>query len=90
MEDILLRDKLDEMARDERVRVWHVVDHVTPEERASWQFTAGLVSADVLQQHLPPPSSATQVFISGPPGLERAVRKGLESLGYADDAVHDF
>ena len=100
--DILLREELDGLAaqRPERIAVWHNVDVVEAGDEHAFAGSVGRVSVDVLRQHLPSlqagqgdaqNSPPAMIFICGPPGLERAVRKMLtEQLGHAAERIADF
>ena len=95
--DILLRQELDALAaaRPERLRVWYVVDKDEPisdddANAATWEHSTGMLSADIIAQHLPPAAPSTAVFLCGPPGMERAARKMLKQLGYDESRTADF
>ncbi len=109
VEDILLREELEAFARahGDRVRVWHVVVRIDEEQRRrGWPFSTGMISADILRQHLPPPAvhggaegkkegeerpqQQPAIFLCGPPGLERAARKMLGELGHPPERLADF
>jgi ferredoxin-NADP reductase len=62
----------------------------------AWPYSTGLVNADILRAHLPPPAApgaggdAPLILLCGPPGLERAARKLLAGLGHPGQRVADF
>ncbi|XP_015197684.1 NADH-cytochrome b5 reductase 1 [Lepisosteus oculatus] len=79
--DILLQDELEEIQvrHPERFKLWFTVDRA-PEV---WDFSQGFISADMIQQHLPPPSDDTLVLICGPPPMiQFACNPSLDKLGY--------
>ncbi|OQN98502.1 NADH-cytochrome b5 reductase 1 [Cryoendolithus antarcticus] len=78
-DDILLRDDLDQLAREDAgVRVHHVLNN--PPEK--WDGGVGFVTADIIKQRLPAPASDVKVLICGPPPMVSAMKKATESLGY--------
>ena len=81
--DILLRDRLDVLVKEnpDRLKVWYTVDRV--EEGDGWQYSTGFVDADMIEQHLPPPADDTLILICGPPAMIRmACNPNLDKLGY--------
>ncbi|KAG7472158.1 hypothetical protein MATL_G00105620 [Megalops atlanticus] len=79
--DILLRDDLEEIqARNpDRFKLWFTVDKA-PED---WEFSQGFISADMIQEHLPPPADDSLVLICGPPPMVQfACNPNLDKLGY--------
>ncbi|KAK6470395.1 NADH-cytochrome b5 reductase 3 [Huso huso] len=79
--DILLRDELEEVQarHPDRFKLWLTVDQA-PE---GWDYSQGFVSADMIQEHLPPPASDTLVLMCGPPPMiQFACSPNLDKLGY--------
>ncbi|KAF0310410.1 NADH-cytochrome b5 reductase 3 [Amphibalanus amphitrite] len=81
-DDILLRDELEQL-RDEhrdRFQLWYTVDRPAQD----WQYSSGFVTAEMIQEHLPPPGPDTLVVMCGPPPMVNfACQPNLEKLGYA-------
>ncbi|KAF3324119.1 nitrate reductase [Carex littledalei] len=84
-DDILLREELDQWARDypDRFRVWYVVNEVTrPEE--GWRYSVGFVTESILQEHIPiGGDDETLALACGPPPMMQfAVQPNLEKMKY--------
>ncbi|KAL2008491.1 hypothetical protein VTN00DRAFT_6685 [Thermoascus crustaceus] len=78
-EDILLKDELDQLAKeDDGFRVYYVLNN--PPE--GWQGGVGFVTAEMIKEHLPAPANDIKVLICGPPPMVSAMKKATESLGY--------
>jgi len=78
-EDILLKEDLDGLAaKDSGFRVYYVLNN--PPEK--WNGGVGFVTAEMIKEHLPPPSSDIKILICGPPPMVSALKKATESLGY--------
>ncbi|KAG8336162.1 NADH-cytochrome b5 reductase 3 [Homalodisca vitripennis] len=79
--DILLRDELEEVVSKHgaQFKLWYTVD--TPSE--GWKYSTGFINADMIQNHLFPPSSDTLVLMCGPPPMVNfACIPNLDKLGY--------
>ncbi|XP_014250463.1 NADH-cytochrome b5 reductase 1 isoform X3 [Cimex lectularius] len=79
--DILLRDELEDIARNHssRFQVWYTLDVPPPD----WKYSTGFITADMIEKHLFPPSPDTLVVICGPPLMVNiACIPNLEKLGY--------
>ncbi|XP_041944692.1 NADH-cytochrome b5 reductase 3 [Alosa sapidissima] len=79
--DILLRDELEEIQarHPDRFKLWFTVDRA-PE---GWEYSEGFISADMIQEHLPPPSDDCMVLMCGPPPMiQFACNPNLDKLGY--------
>jgi len=79
--DILLRDELDQLAEKypEQFKVWYTVDKASD----SWKYSTGFVNADIIKDHLEPPSKKTLVLMCGPPPMiNYACIPNLDALGY--------
>lgn len=51
-----------------------------------WQYSKGFVSADMIKEHLYPPSPKTITLMCGPPPMiNYACLPNLDSLGYTSD-----
>lgn len=79
--DILLRDELDELAElhPQRFHLWYTLDKA-PE---GWKYSEGFINADMIKQHVPPPSDDTLISLCGPPPMiQFACNPALDKLGY--------
>lgn len=79
--DILLRDELDELAAQfpDNFKVWYTVDTASDK----WTYSTGFVNADMIRDHLYPPSKNTVVLMCGPPPMiNYACIPNLDSLEY--------
>ncbi|XP_014281123.1 NADH-cytochrome b5 reductase 3 isoform X1 [Halyomorpha halys] len=79
--DILLRDELDEVAKNypDQLKLWYTVD-VAPKD---WQYSEGFISATMIEEHLFPPSNDSLVIMCGPPPMVNfACIPNLDKLGY--------
>jgi cytochrome-b5 reductase len=80
-DDILLKDKLDELAAEHvgRFRVWYTVDRPTP----LWKYSTGFISEQMIAEHLPKPSESAAIFMCGPPAMINfACHPNLDKLDY--------
>ncbi|PSN45371.1 NADH-cytochrome b5 reductase 2 [Blattella germanica] len=80
-DDILLKNELEEVAKEhpEQFKLWYTVDR--PKE--GWTYSVGFISAEMIKDHLFPPSSDTLVLMCGPPPMINfACVPNLEKLGY--------
>ncbi len=78
-DDILLKDQLDSLAReDPDFRVYYVLNN--PPEK--WDGGVGFVTADMIKEKLPAPAPDMKILICGPPPMVSALKKATESLGY--------
>ncbi|KAI9679598.1 MAG: NADH-cytochrome b5 reductase [Trizodia sp. TS-e1964] len=79
LEDILLKDDLDSLAKeDDGFRVHYVLNN--PPEK--WDGGVGFVTADMIKEHLPAPASDVKILICGPPPMISAMKKATDSLGF--------
>lgn len=79
--DILLREELDELATKcpDNFKVWYTVDTASD----SWSYSKGFVNADMIRDHLYPPSKKTFVLMCGPPPMiNYACVPNLDTLEY--------
>ncbi|GAM82125.1 hypothetical protein ANO11243_001040 [Dothideomycetidae sp. 11243] len=78
-EDILLRDDLDKLAReDSGFRVHYVLNNPP----AGWTGGVGFVTPDMIKTNLPAAASDVKILICGPPPMVSAMKKATESLGF--------
>ncbi|XP_014483875.1 PREDICTED: NADH-cytochrome b5 reductase 3 isoform X2 [Dinoponera quadriceps] len=79
--DILLRDELDWIAKNhpDKLKLWYTVD--TSSE--GWSYSTGFINADMIKDHMFPPSADTIVLMCGPaPMINFACTPNLDKLGY--------
>mmetsp|Transcript_77105 Transcript_77105/g.174399 ORF Transcript_77105/g.174399 Transcript_77105/m.174399 type:complete len:329 (+) Transcript_77105:114-1100(+) len=87
--DILCRDLIEEAERSSggRFKVHYTLDF--PPE--GWKQKAGFITADMIKECLPAPSTDTLVLMCGPPPMiEHACKKNLEALGYSKSSMVSF
>ncbi|RMZ88024.1 hypothetical protein DV736_g4748, partial [Chaetothyriales sp. CBS 134916] len=78
-DDILLKDQLDALAKDDPdFKVYYVLNN--PPE--GWKGGFGFVTADIIKEQLPPPGPDVKILLCGPPPMVSALKKATESLGY--------
>ncbi|KAI5356844.1 Putative oxidoreductase FAD/NAD(P)-binding, NADH:cytochrome b5 reductase [Septoria linicola] len=76
--DILLREDLENLAKQEGFNVYYVLNN--PPE--NWKYGTGFVTAEIIKERLPPPSKDIKILICGPPPMVSAIKKATESMGY--------
>uniref|UniRef100_A0A6M2DE83 NADH-cytochrome b5 reductase n=1 Tax=Xenopsylla cheopis TaxID=163159 RepID=A0A6M2DE83_XENCH len=82
--DILVRDRLEEIAKNDskQFKLWYTVD--TPPD--NWKYSKGFINADMIAEHLFPPSEDTLVLMCGPPPMIKfACQPSLDQLGFNPD-----
>lgn len=82
--DILLRNELDSLAAEypDNFKVWYTVDTASD----TWTYSTGFVNADMIRDHLYPPSDNTVVLMCGPPPMiNYACIPNLDTLEYNAD-----
>ncbi|ODM20683.1 NADH-cytochrome b5 reductase 1 [Aspergillus cristatus] len=78
-EDILLKDQLDQLEKeDDGFNVYYVLNNPP----ASWNGGVGFVTPDMIKERLPAPASDVKILMCGPPPMISAMKKATESLGY--------
>ncbi|KAI8086995.1 uncharacterized protein B0P05DRAFT_533240 [Gilbertella persicaria] len=78
-EDILLREELNELAKNnENLTVYHVLN--TPP--ANWTQGVGFVTADMIREQCPAPASDIKMLLCGPLPMVKAMTEHLIELGY--------
>ncbi|KAI9841015.1 MAG: NADH-cytochrome b5 reductase [Sclerophora amabilis] len=79
LDDILLKDDLDALAKeDPGFRVYYVLNN--PPEK--WDGGVGFVTPEMIKERFPAPTSDMKLLICGPPPMVSAMKKATESLGY--------
>ncbi|XP_046834407.1 NADH-cytochrome b5 reductase 3 isoform X2 [Vespa crabro] len=79
--DILLKDELDDIAKNhsDKFKIWYTVDN----GRENWPYSTGHINADMIKEHMLPPSPDTIVLMCGPvPMINIACNPNLDKLGY--------
>ncbi|KAL4897963.1 NADH-cytochrome b5 reductase 1 [Aspergillus ambiguus] len=78
-EDILLREELEQLAKeDDGFRVFYVLNNPPP----GWNGGFGFVTAEMIKERLPAPAKDVKILLCGPPPMVSAMKKATESLGY--------
>ncbi|MCJ1437298.1 NADH-cytochrome b5 reductase [Xylographa pallens] len=78
-EDILLKEDLDALAKEDAGFRVHYVLNNPPEK---WDGGVGFVTPDMIKTKLPPPAPDMKILICGPPPMVSAMKKATDSLGY--------
>jgi len=79
-EDILLKEDLDQLAKeDPKFRVHYVLNN--PPDK--WDGGVGFVTPEMITKWLPKPASDVKILLCGPPPMISAMKKATESLGYS-------
>ncbi|EMF13449.1 NADH-cytochrome b5 reductase 3 [Sphaerulina musiva SO2202] len=76
--DILLKDDLEALSKEEGFNVYYVLNN--PPE--NWKYGTGFVTAEIIKEQLPPPAKDIKILICGPPPMVSAIKKATESMGY--------
>ncbi|XP_018112915.1 NADH-cytochrome b5 reductase 2-like [Xenopus laevis] len=82
-DDILLRYELETVAKShpEQFKLWYTLD----QPPQGWKYGSGFVTADMIKEHLPPPSEDVLVLMCGPPPMiQFACQDNLSKLGYPE------
>lgn len=100
MQDILLRERLEALARKRgNISITYLIDN--PER--GWKGPTGRINTDLLRSVLPPPSADHLVLVCGPPGMMKVtsgtktpdfkqgeVEGALKELGFDSSNVFKF
>lgn len=101
-DDIILKDKLDQMQKDHsNFKVHYVIDKpIHPED---WRGSIGYIDEKVVKAHLPPAEDENLILVCGPPPMMMAISGDkakdksqgelsglLKKLGYTTDQVYKF
>jgi len=78
-DDILLREDLDQLARDDKGFRVHYVLNNPPE---NWTGGVGFVTPEMITKWLPKPAADVKLLLCGPPPMISAMKKASESLGF--------
>lgn len=101
--DILLKDRLDRLAKQNpaRIQVHYIVDKA---DESAWSGPTGYVSQELLQQYMPSPKeNSAIIFVCGPPGMMDLISGNkakdysqgdlsglLKNMGYTSEQVFKF
>ncbi|KAH8672119.1 hypothetical protein BGZ60DRAFT_406592 [Tricladium varicosporioides] len=78
-EDILLKEDLDQLAKEDAgFRVYYVLNN--PPEK--WDGGVGFVTPEMITKWLPKPADDVKLLLCGPPPMISAMKKSSESLGF--------
>ncbi|KAI2725962.1 hypothetical protein CBS147332_2849 [Penicillium roqueforti] len=78
-EDILLKDQLEELEKeDDGFRIYYVLNN--PPD--GWTGGVGFVTPDMIKERLPAPAADVKILLCGPPPMVSAMKKATEALGY--------
>lgn len=87
VDDILVRDELEALARDfgDRFSLWYTVDRA-PDADKEWKYDTGFLSKEMFEKHLLfADTKETQCFMCGPPPMIKfACQPALRELGYSE------
>ncbi|EMC91551.1 hypothetical protein BAUCODRAFT_97696 [Baudoinia panamericana UAMH 10762] len=81
--DIMLRNRLDQFARDvpSKFQVYYVLDQPPA---SGWQGGVGRVNKQILQERMPAVSDSTKILVCGPPPMVNATKNNLIDLGFKE------
>ena len=87
-DDVLLREELDDLTNhySERLKIVYVLD----KPPAGWKGASGYVTADMMKGVFAPPGKGVKVLRCGPPPMNAAVAKALDSVGYTKEMQFEF
>ncbi len=87
-DDILMRNKLDEMAEaHSNIHVWYTLD--APPE--GWSYSSGFVNEQMLSEHIPKPNTSSIIGMCGPkPMIDFACIPNLNKLGFQASEYFPF
>lgn len=80
VEDILLKEDLDELAKQDKGFRVHYVLNNPPE---GWTGGVGFVTSEMIAKLLPKPANDVKILLCGPPPMISAMKKATEGLGFA-------
>ncbi|PSS28161.1 hypothetical protein M430DRAFT_132397 [Amorphotheca resinae ATCC 22711] len=78
-EDILLKDDLDKLAKEDKGFRVHYVLNNPPEK---WEGGVGFVTPEMITKYLPKPADDVKLLLCGPPPMISAMKKASEGLGF--------
>jgi len=78
-EDILLKEDLDQLAKEDKGFRIHYVLNNPPEK---WDGGIGFVTPEMITKWLPKPADDVKLLLCGPPPMISAMKKSSEGLGF--------
>ncbi|XP_072290981.1 NADH-cytochrome b5 reductase 2 [Eucyclogobius newberryi] len=87
--DILLREELEEVKENhpDQFSLWYTLD----KPPQVWSYSSGFVTVDMIQDHLPAPSTDVLVVLCGPPPMiQCACLPNLDKLGHKTDNIFAY
>ncbi|PXF44458.1 Nitrate reductase [NADH] 2 [Gracilariopsis chorda] len=85
--DILLRDRIDDMARRKgNIRVWYTLDKAPD----NWDYDEGYVTEEMIREHIPKEADDTLVLLCGRPDMVEACLKITKEIGHKKENVGIF
>lgn len=88
-EDILLRDMLEELAKEhpDRFKLHYTLDRPP----SNWKYSTGFITEEMIKNNMPPPGPETYILACGPPPMIKfAVKANLEKIGYEMSRFAEF
>nr|XP_020040008.1 LOW QUALITY PROTEIN: NADH-cytochrome b5 reductase 2 [Castor canadensis] len=88
-EDILMRKELEGIFRTnlDQFNLWYTLDRAP----ASWRYSSGFVTANMIKEHLPPPGKAILILVCRPPPMiQTTIYPNLKQLGYTKDMIFTY
>jgi len=76
--DILLREELEEAAKDPRIKVHYTVDTASP----TWKGYTGFITKEMLADITPKPETKPLLWACGPKPMHKLVKSLYSELGY--------
>jgi len=77
-EDVLMKEQLDEAAKDPRIKIHYTVDHAPQ----SWKGYRGFITKEMLTETMPKPETNPLLWACGPKPMKKSVKAHLKDLGY--------
>lgn len=97
VDDILMKDHLDEMERQypTRFRVWYTVSQDpknsgNPMFSFEWKYSVGRITKLMLSKRLPQASSSSIVMQCGPKSMMESVNRFLHEMGYPEERIIEY
>ena len=56
----------------------------------AWEHRAGFISADLIKEFMFPPQDDLLIVVCGPPGMCKALKGALASVGYSDSMFYSY
>lgn len=85
--DILLRNRIDNMARmKDNIHAWYTVDHAPD----NWNYDEGYVTEGMIKENIPDKADDTLVLLCGPPNMVEACLRIVQGIGHKNENVAVF